>query len=166
MKLHVKLAVLLMAAAALAMGACARDRTGAAYSAAIAGVDFSDGVMGAEWILAEIRAAGETVVLDRENHVALGFGDIFTLRFDDGMVYGAAMPNTFRGPYALEDYRISFGNMATTMMAAFMEPEEITEREFFGHLGNVSRWGVANGNLELFAIAEDGTETVLVFVEN
>ncbi|MCL2192714.1 MAG: META domain-containing protein, partial [Treponema sp.] len=125
--------------------------------------DFSD-VMDRYWILSQIRTAYETVTLDRDNHAALGFGDIFTLRFEGGMVFGTAMPNTYRGPYTLGENRyLAFGLMATTMMAAFMEPEEITEHQFFVHLGNVVRWYLVDGNLSLHAIDEYYAKTILVF---
>jgi len=166
MKLHAKLAVLLIAAAALAMGACAgtRDRIHAPEFTA-AGVDFS-GVMNRDWILSEIRSAAQTVTLDRAGHAEL-FGDIFTLRFESAMAFGVAMPNTFRGPYALDDLQgITFGDMAVTMMAAFMEPEELNEHEFFIFLSNAFTWNLEGGNLELHTTAEDGTDTVLIFVAN
>jgi len=122
------------------------------------------GVMDRGWILSEIRSGTETVTLDRAGH-AETFGDIFTLRFGDDLVFGTAMPNSFRGPYTLaSDQAVTFGPMATTMMAAFMEPEEITEHRFLQYMGRVARWNLAGENLELHTTDEDGAETVLLFV--
>ena len=183
MKLHAKLTVLLVAGAVLAMSSCQRnearrDATARATPPAIDAEavllgDMADLDMGfsevrnREWILSAVRTAQETVILDRDSHAELGFGDIFTLRFEDGMVFGTAMPNTYRGPYTLaENQGLALGPKAATMMAAFMEPEEITENEFFAYMGNVSRWDLVDGNLELHAATEDGAETVLVFVGN
>jgi len=161
-----KLTVLLLPLALLAMS-CGTNGTAANVPAAQVAVgdgDFSD-VMDRYWILSEIRTAYETVTLDRDNHAALGFGDIFTLRFEGGMVFGTAMPNTYRGPYTLgENQSLTFGLMATTMMAAFMEPEELTEHQFFVHLGNVVKWGLADGNLELYTLDQYNEEVVLLFV--
>jgi len=183
MKLHAKLTVLLVAGTVLVMGSCQRNEarrdattratppatdSAAQLLADVADPDagFSE-VRNREWILSAIRTAQETVILDRDGHTELGFGDIFTLRFEDAMVFGTAMPNTYRGPYTLtENHGLAFGPKATTMMAAFMEPEEITENEFFAHMGNVSRWDLVDGNLELHTATEDGTETVLIFVGN
>jgi len=164
------LTVLLAVGMAMAMGSCAtRDaaQVGAVDAAeAAAGVDFS-AVMNRGWILSEIRTGSQTVTLDRDNHIEQGFGDIFTLRFGDDRVYGVAMPNSFSGPYALgTDRALAFGPMINTMMAAFIEPEEITEGEFLGLLSNVSEWDLVDGYLELRAATEDGVETVLVFVGN
>jgi len=127
-------------------------------------IDFSD-VMNRDWILSEIRTFSETVVLDRERHIEEGFGNIFTLRIEDTLVFGTAMPNSFRGPYTLADNQaITFGPMATTMMAAFREPEELTEHEFFVHMGNVVGWDLVGERLELHANGENYPGAVLVFV--
>jgi len=160
-----KLTVLLLPLALLAMS-CGTNGTAANVPAAQVAVgdgDFSD-VMDRYWILSEIRTAYETVTLDRDNHAALGFGDIFTLRFEGGMVFGTAMPNSYRGPYTLGENRaLTFGPMATTMMAAFMEPEELSEHRFLVHLGNVVRWYLVGGSLELHAVDEYYAKAVLVF---
>jgi hypothetical protein len=176
MKLRVKLTALFvaLALAALAIGSCATG--GEAASAPVTtplvappahggGADFGFSVaMDRDWILSEIRTATGTVALDRALH-AETFGDIFTLRFENGMAFGMGMPNTFRGPYALgENMAISFSPMATTLMAAFMEPEEITEHEFLQYLDRAARWSVSGGILELFTTDENGAAAVLVFV--
>ena len=166
-----KLTVLLLPLALLAISCGTTGQAANVPEAPVAvedgaGVDanFSE-VMHRYWILSQIRTVYETVSLDRANHAELGFGDIFTLRFDDGLVFGMAMPNTYRGPFnAGENQSLTFGLMATTMMAAFMEPEELTEHQFFAHLGNVLRWNLVSGNLELYAIDGAYAEAVLVFV--
>jgi len=164
------LTVLLVAGIALAMGSCAtRDaaQVGAVDAAeAVAGVDFS-AVMNRGWILSEIRTDLQTVTLDRDNHIEQGFGDIFTLHFGEDSVHGVAMPNTFNGPYSLgADRSLTFGHMMTSLMLALVEPEEITEYEFFSFLSHVSGWDLVDGNLELRTATEGGTETILVFVGN
>jgi len=165
MKAHAKLTALLLALTVLAISSC--QSTGEAAEAApamaaAATADFSTAIS-RYWILSEIRAA-EIVVLDRAAH-ADTFGDIFTMRFEEAMVYGMAMPNTFRGPYTLgQGQEITFGPMATTMMAAFMEPEEITEHVFLTYLYNVFGWNIAYDNFELHTTSGDGAVVVLVFV--
>jgi len=49
-------------------------------------------------------------------------------------------------------------------MAAFLEPEELTEYEFFGYLAATVSWDLEDGNLLLYTSGEGGGETVLVFV--
>jgi len=162
-----KLTVLLLPLALLALS-CGTDRAArdaaavATDAAAVIDVDFSE-LMYMDWMLSEIRTASETITLDRDD--PMGFGDIFTLRFEGDMVFGRAMPNTYRGPYTLgENQALAFGLMATTMMATLVEPEGLNEHQFFVHLGNVTRWGFADGNLELHAIDEYSAEAILVFV--
>jgi heat shock protein HslJ len=165
MKLTAKLTVLLAAAAALAISSCATSEGAAAAGpAATADVGEFAAVMGREWILAEIRTATETVALDREFH-AETFGDIFTIAFESDMARGKGMPNNFFGPYTLgPNNGIDFRPMATTLMAAFMEPEEINEHEFMQFLDRAAVWNLSGGNLELRTSDESGAPVVLVFV--
>jgi hypothetical protein len=172
MKLHAKLAAAaLLAAIMAAAGGCATADGAVQGEPAPAGwtaadsADFS-GALGSYWILAEIRTALGTVTLDREGiSEMMDFDDIFTLRFDDGRVNGRAAPNLYNGPFELgAGYDISLGMMASTMMFAFMEPEELAEHEFFMYLHNAFMWRLAGGNLELHTVAENGGEAVLVFV--
>jgi len=163
MSLRVRLAAALIAAAALAMGSCGTN--GAAVAQAGIGADFSY-AENRNWILSEIRSEAQTITLDRAGHAEL-FGDIFTLRFENGFASGTAMPNTFRGPHTLgADREITFGPMITTLMAAFAEPDEISEHEFLGLLYNAFEWSLVGETLELHTTDEDGAVVALVFVEN
>ena len=120
-------------------------------------------VEGKEWILTEIRSGGNTVRIDRGK---LGGGDTngsFTISFQGGMVRGIAWPNRFTGPYTIgSGEALGIGNLASTMMAAFVELDEIKEREYFAYLSGVTRWAVRDGRLELYSTS-DGRETTLVF---
>ena len=165
MKRRTALTALLAAFAALAIMSCGTN--GAAQNGGATVTPAADdgfaAAMDRDWILSEIRSASGTVTLDRAGHAAT-FGDIFTLRFEAERVYGKAMPNTFRGPYTLgADRAITFENMAMTLMAAFMEPEELNEYEFMGYLHNSFAWNMAGGNFELHTTDARGAETVLVF---
>jgi len=169
MKFHAKLTVLLLALTILPISSCLSNN--ATIKATVTdmtepGTDIGfSSVAHRNWILAEIRSATETITLDRDRNIKEGFGHIFTLRFEDTIVFGKGAPNTYRGPYTLADKQaIAFGQMATTMMAAFREPEELTEHQFFVHMSHVMRWKSSEGNLELLAIDEDNAEVVLVFV--
>jgi heat shock protein HslJ len=68
---------------------------------------------GSAWILAELP--GETLLDD----VAV------TLSFEDGRIAGSDGCNRFKGAYTLEDDVLSFGEIATTMMAC---PEPVTQQ--------------------------------------
>jgi len=125
------------------------------------GAVFSDAVMHRDWILAEIRTAAQTVTLDQRRLAGTGFDSLFSIRFEESMVFGRAAPNLLRGPYALEeDGRISLGMMATTRMATLSLPE-LNENEFLGHLGNVAWWSLSGGNLQLHV--DDAAMTDLIF---
>jgi len=163
---YAKLTTLLLALSALAMVSCQTDRAGRAAQGEA--MEMSDGfsyVMNRDWVLSEIRTAAETVTLDRHELAERFFGSIFTMRFDGALVSGTAVPNTYRGPYALEEDRaITIGPLITTRMAASAQPDELTEHAFINYLYNVFMWDLAGGNLELHTTAEDGAETILVFV--
>ena len=168
MKHCVKPAVVLLVAV-IALAACKSgpDATSGASksrsSSAVAdSTDFAD-VVGMDWRLVQIRRASGRIEINRDKLTAEGFGEIFTLRFGDTLVSGTGAPNTYRGPYTLSgNQAVSMGPMASTQMAAFREPEELKEHDFYGYLHDVYRWNLANGNLELNTRA-NGTEAVLVF---
>ena len=128
------------------------------------GVRFSD-VEGKEWFLSEVRSAAGTVRFDREKLEADGFEGIYTASFQEGRLSGMGAPNRFFGPYTAGSNRsLSIGNMASTLMMAFREPDGLKEHEYFAYLSRVTRWDLRRGVLELYSSGEDGREAVLVFV--
>ena len=48
-------------------------------------------------------------------------------------------------------------------MAAFIEPDEIKESEYFNCLSKAFRWDLSAGKLELYSLDTEG-EVVLVFI--
>jgi len=119
---------------------------------------------GKDWKLLELRRAAETVRLDRLSLAQLGMEDAFTVNFEDGRISGMGAPNRFFGPYTPgDDNNLSIGLLASTLMMALFEPEELREHEYFSYLSNVSRWYIREGRLELYSHGE-GDETVLVFI--
>ncbi|MDR1099022.1 MAG: META domain-containing protein [Treponema sp.] len=123
---------------------------------------FSD-VRGKEWKLIAVRTGEEGIAFDRNQLIDEGFGDIFTIQFAD-QVSGKGAPNRYFGPYeAGKDLSLSIKNVAATLMAPIREPEKLKERDFFIYLGNVYRWNINQGNLELSTKGEDGAEAVMVF---
>jgi heat shock protein HslJ len=179
MKKFVKTIVLLMCVAVIAASCANAPETSGAQAPAVAadaagadssGIqppaanDFSN-VQEKGWYLAEIRIGQERIVINRAVWAGEGFGNNFTLRFDENQIGGAGAPNRYRGPYSLEESNgMSIGMIASTQIFAFREPEEIKEHEFFALLANVVKWNLAGKNLELYSEREDGTEAVLVFV--
>ena len=153
----------------LALGACTNTRaqsqaqgvsrqTPSVSERHTAAASFDDAI-GRDWALAQLRSEAGNVIIDREKLAAQGFGGAFTLRFDAERISGAGAPNRYTAPYTLgEDQSICIGLIAGTLMAAIFEPEELTERDYFSLLQNVSRWNLADGSLELYAGG-----TVLVF---
>jgi heat shock protein HslJ len=120
-------------------------------------------VLDKEWHLSAVRLNAKTIVIDR-NALAEYFDEIFTLHFSEGRLSGVGAPNRYFGPYTLADRQaISIGALASTLMAAFREPEELKEHEFFAYLQNVTRWNLAGENLYLYSRGDDGREAILVF---
>ena len=120
-------------------------------------------VEGKEWILTELRSAGNTVRIDRSRIEAADTNGSFTINFQEGRVSGLGWPNRYFGPYTADSGEtLSIGNLASTMMAAFIELDELKEQDYFAYLSKVTRWAIRDGKLELYSTSE-GRETVLVF---
>jgi heat shock protein HslJ len=131
------------------------------------GTTFKD-VEGKEWMLSEFVSAGKTVRMDRQKLELDNFGGVYTIQFQEngseGRVSGMGAPNRYFGPYTAGANRsLSIGNMASTMMATFREPDGLRENEYFNYLSKVTRWDIRNGKLELYSSAASGAETVLIF---
>jgi len=119
-------------------------------------------VEGKEWILTELRGAGNTVRIDRGKLASADTNGSFTINFQDGRVSGIGWPNRYFGPYTVGGGEaLSIGNLASTTMAAFIELDELKEFDYFAYLSRVTRWAVRDGKLELYST--DGREMVLVF---
>ena len=128
-----------------------------------AGVTFRD-VEGKEWILSEFKNSGKTISIDRKKLEADGMGGFFTISFQEGRASGMGAPNRYFGPYTAGANRtLSTGNLASTMMAAFKEPDELKESEYFAYLSKVTRWDLRKGNLELYCSGSNGGEVILIF---
>jgi heat shock protein HslJ len=125
---------------------------------------FNDDVLGKEWILLELRSQGKTVSIDRKKLDAGFPNGAFTINFEEDKVSGVGAPNRYFGPCTVNsDKTLSIGNLASTMMAALFEPDELKEQEFFNYLANAKRWDLKSGKLELYSANSSGAETVLVF---
>jgi heat shock protein HslJ len=127
------------------------------------------GVPDRDWDLVELRTGRESIIFDRGQLEEEGFGDIFTLRFDAAFerVNGIGAPNRFFAPYTLADKQgITIKTIASTLMVSIREPEKLKERDYFMYLQNTVRWNLKGQNLELYSKAEDGSETILVFVDS
>jgi len=123
---------------------------------------------GNEWSLVQVRRAGMTTAIDRTAPAAFATADLsgwFSLRFqDDGQLNGMGAPNRYFGPYTAGNNRaLSIGTVASTMMASFVELEELKEREYFDYLSRVTRWELRGGRLELYSAEVSGAEVVLIY---
>ena len=127
-------------------------------------------VEGKEWVLEELRSDGKTVYFDRKKLEAEGLRDVYTIIFRDSgepngsQVNGMGAPNRYFGPYtSFSNRTISIGNLASTMMMAFREPDGLKENEYFTYLSRITRWDMREGKLELHSSNTNGSEAVLVF---
>jgi len=159
--------VALFCAAFLLSAIVAPSNAGAA-PAHEAGARFGD-VEGREWVLMGLRRGADNIQMDREHLAEYGFGEIFTIKFEDGRVSGMGAPNRFFGPYTVGGNRAlrigsENGALATTMMMPLVEPDVLREHEYFMYLSRVIRWDLRGGRLELYTSSAAGIETVLVFV--
>ena len=117
-----------------------------------------------DWILAEIQKSAETVKFDRSELKDEGFGDYFSLRFDNERVSGVGAPNRYFMPYTLgEKNAIAIQMGASTMMAPLREPEKLKEFDYLACLHNTSKWRLSGNNLELVTRDVNGADIIMVF---
>jgi heat shock protein HslJ len=127
------------------------------------GAEFKD-VQGKEWILQQIKSQGKTVTIDRKKLDANNMGGAFTINFEEGRVSGMGAPNRYFGPYTVDSNNaLGIGLLASTMMAAFYEPEELKEKQFTDYLSNAKHWDIRSKKLYLYSANIAGEDTVLVF---
>jgi heat shock protein HslJ len=118
---------------------------------------------GHEWKLIAVYINGNNTQFNR-NSLSAEMGNFFTLNFSPELVSGVGAPNRYSAPYALGDNQaISIMVMRSTLMATFLEPENLSEHDFFTYMQNSYSWKLANNNLELLSKTRDGDEVRLVF---
>ena len=138
--------------------------TGAVLLAACGSTPQFGDILNRTWKLASIQTGTGNIILDRNQLIAQGFEDVFTIQFAD-QVSGRGAPNRYFGPYeAGKDRGLSIKKVAATLMAPIREPDKLKEREFFNYLENAYRWNINQGNLEISTKGEGGVEAVMVFV--
>ena len=130
------------------------------------GTTFRD-MEGKEWSLSEVREGGKTVLMDRKALEADNMGGVYTISFQEGRLSGMGAPNRYFAPYTSGGNRtLTIGNVASTLMLAFREPEGLKENEYFNYLSNVTRWDLSQGKLELHSTDSNRAEAVLIFTSN
>jgi len=94
------------------------------------------------------------------------FSDVIgkDLKLTSVFISGMAAPNRYTAPYSLgENHAITIGQMATTMMASFIEPENLKEREFTAYMQNAYAWAEENNQFVLLSKTADNCEVRLNF---
>ena len=123
---------------------------------------FSD-VSGKEWLLVEIQTRPRNIVIDRAALSEEGSNDIFTLRFEDGRIYGVGAPNRYTSSYTVEDQAISINLIAGTLMAPLFERKDLRESEYYTYVQNAYQWDYSAEQLKLYTKNAAGEEAVLVY---
>jgi len=132
------------------------------HTACVSAPEFTD-VRDKDWKLMEV-CAGKDVIFQRSTLTQENFKDIYTLRFDAERASGTGCPNRYFSPYTLaEKQAISIQPIASTLMLALSEPEQLKEREFFSYLEKANKWNIRKGNLKLYSTNNEGAEVFLVF---
>ena len=122
-------------------------------------------VEGKEWFLSEIKSAGKTISIDRKELAAANMGGYYTISFREGRASGTGAPNRYFASYTTGSNRgLGIGNIASTMMAPFREPDNLKENEYFNYLPRVARWNLREGKLELYCSNSNGGEAILIFI--
>jgi heat shock protein HslJ len=133
-----------------------------------------NGITGKDWKLIEVRLSADTSPsagtdtgashFSRRELAEAGMENAYTLRFDEERLSGIGAPNRYSAPYTRgAGQTLSVRAIATTLMAAVREPENLKEREYFDYLENVNKWEFVQGQLRLISRNGLGEETVLIF---
>jgi heat shock protein HslJ len=80
-----------------------------------------------------------------------------SLRLEDGRVSGSGGVNRLLGDYRLDGSRLTFGAIATTMMAGPLEQME-SEQRFLSALARVTQW---SRDGEQLVLGDDGGDELL-----
>jgi len=123
---------------------------------------FSD-IIGKNMRLIEVYIGGRNINFSR-NSLPQVLADAYIIKFDERVVSGMAAPNRFTAPYTLSaSNHISIAQMATTMMASLIEPENLKEQEFIIYMQNAWAWMDENGKFVLLCNTATGQEVRMLF---
>lgn len=123
-------------------------------------------VTGSEWKLDEVFINGRRSAYSRSAIKNEGFGDAFTLSFNNGILSGKGAPNTYSAPYTLSaGNAINIAIMRSTLMAAIQEPESLREHDYYNYMQSSYKWDVVGNKLALYSKIDSGSEIVLIFVK-
>jgi heat shock protein HslJ len=130
-----------------------------------AGPTFND-VIDKDWKLIKVQIDGNDILFDRAVLRDDGFGELFTIKFNEGMVSGKGAINNYRAPYKQEkNYVLAIQPAAATLMAPLHEPEKLKEYDFFNYITNTYRWIIEDNNLKLYSKTNDEKEAILIFIQ-
>ena len=127
--------------------------------------DFSN-ANGIEWKLLSVHIDGVDTQFSRDNQPQQVSRDIYTLKFEDGIIGGIGAPNRYSGRYTQGDNQsLSVTPLVSTMMASLFEPENLREHNFLSYMQNIKTWKLTNNssNLELTSVTNDGKPVKMIF---
>jgi len=104
----------------------------------LSGCGAKDPLAGTEWVLVDL---GDRLPQE---------GTSVTLAFKDGQAYGSAGCNSYGGEYTLKGDEISFGAMASTLMACSDQGVMEQETLYLQRLAQASTYSLENGMLVLY----------------
>ena len=123
--------------------------------------DFSN-IIDKEWKLAEVYVNDVNIQFNRASQPE-ALRDIYIIKFDKEMLSGTGAPNRYSAPYTLgENQSISIMPMRSTLMASFLEPNNLSEYEYYSFVQNSFEWRIVNNTLELIS-KRDNDAVRLVF---
>ncbi|MCL2181035.1 MAG: META domain-containing protein [Treponema sp.] len=124
------------------------------------GQSFSD-ITRSKWILTTVFM-NETDTQYRRSEMP-AMQDYFTMNFNEQLISGIGAPNRFSAPYTFGDNQsISILPMRSTLMASFLEPDNLSEHQFYMYLQHAYEWRLTDDHLELLS-RTDGQEIRLIF---
>jgi heat shock protein HslJ len=125
--------------AAVLLTACAGTEGASSPSPSAASAASAD-LEGATWVLDQASAEAMSTTAPPEARV--------DLTFEAAGAHGLAACNTYRGSYTLDGSSLTFGEMATTMMACEPEVSDL-EAAYLAKLGAVTSYSPDGGQLTL-----------------
>jgi len=125
--------------------------------------NFSDN-LGKLWLLNNVKVNGADTGFNREELTIFNNEEIFSIKFEAGLLSGVAAPNRYSGPYTVgENQAIKIPPMRSTLMASIFEPKNLKENDYYVFLQSAYKWNRKDQSLEIYS-KTGSDEVIMTFV--
>ncbi|MCL2196786.1 MAG: META domain-containing protein [Treponema sp.] len=120
--------------------------------------------LGKQWFLTNVKVNGADTGFSREELAVFNSEEIFSIKFEAGLLSGVAAPNRYSGPYTVgENQSIKIPPMRSTLMASIFESKNLKENDYYVYLQSAYKWNRKDQSLEIYS-KTGNDEVVMSFV--